>query len=329
MKKRKMKQLIWVGAMSLLGLLTVVSCGKKEETTEEASDVVKIGVLQYMEHQSLDAALEGFVAELKEAGYEEEANLKLDIVNAQGDQANLKSMSERLVKEKNDIILTIATPATMSVANETSEIPILFTAVTDAVAAGIVPNNEQPGKNITGTSDMVPVDKQTDLLLSVLPKGQTVGIIYNSSEENSVLQAELAKEALEAKGAKVKVATVTSTNDVQQAMTSLAKDVDGIYIPTDNTLANTMETVGDIAKKNKIPVVAGATEQVKVGGLATYGIDYHKLGRQTGKLAVKILKEEAKPGDLAVETSTDLELVINEDMAASLGIDPKSIKVEE
>lgn len=180
--------------------------------------------------------------------------MKVDSLNSQGDQANLKSMSERLVKEKNDLILTIATP-TISVANETDKIPVLFTAVTDAVAADIVKSNEKPGGNITGTSDMVPIDDQTNLLLSIVPKAKKIGMIYNSSEENSVIQADLAKKALEKAGVDVKVATVTSTNDVQQVMTSLVKDVDGIYIPTDNTLANTMETVGEIAKSNKIPVV--------------------------------------------------------------------------
>lgn len=235
-------------------------------------------------------------------------------------------MSEKLVKEKSDVILTIATPAAISVATETTDIPIIFTAVTDAVSAGLVDSNEKPGKNITGTSDMVPIDKQTNLLLSIVPDAKTIGIIYNSSEENSVIQAKLAKEAIEKKGVKVKESTVTSTNDVQQVMTALAGEVDGVYIPTDNTLANTMETVGEIARNKKLPIVTGSAEDVKVGALATYGLDYEKLGRQTGKLAVKILKGEAKPADLAVDTPTDLDLVVNEDMAKALGIDPSTIK---
>ncbi|MGO2083272.1 ABC transporter substrate-binding protein [Vagococcus sp.] len=324
----KIKKAMVISLISSLGLLGLVGCTSKAETGADNQATVKVGILQYMEHKSLDAAREGFLEELADAGYEEGKNLKIDSLNAQGDQANLKSISERLVKDKNDLILTIATPATISVANETSEIPILFTAVTDAVAAGIVKNNEKPDKNITGTSDMVPVEKQTDLLLSIVPDAEKIGVIYNSSEENSVIQAKAAKKALERDGVEVKEATVTSTNDVQQVMASLAKEVDGIYIPTDNTLANTMETVGEIAKDKKIPVVAGATEQVKVGGLATYGIDYNKLGHQTGKLAVKILKGEATPADLAIEPSTDLELVVNDDMAKALGIDPKSIKMD-
>lgn len=319
MKKKMLSSLVGLAAVGLL-----VGCGNNSAETD--SSVQKVGILQYMEHKSLDKAREGFIAELKDEGYEDGKNIKIDSLNSQGDQANLKSMSEKLVKEKSDVILTIATPAAISVATETTDIPIIFTAVTDAVSAGLVDSNEKPGKNITGTSDMVPIDKQTNLLLSIVPYAKTIGIIYNSSEENSVIQAKLAKEAIEKKGVKVKESTVTSTNDVQQVMTALAGEVDGVYIPTDNTLANTMETVGEIARNKKLPIVTGSAEDVKVGALATYGLDYEKLGRQTGKLAVKILKGEAKPADLAVDTPTDLDLVVNEDMAKALGIDPSTIK---
>lgn len=319
MKKKMLSSLVGLAAVGLL-----VGCGNNSAETD--SSVQKVGILQYMEHKSLDKAREGFIAELKDEGYEDGKNIKIDSLNSQGDQANLKSMSEKLVKEKSDVILTIATPAAISVATETTDIPIIFTAVTDAVSAGLVDSNEKPGKNITGTSDMVPIDKQTNLLLSIVPDAKTIGIIYNSSEENSVIQAKLAKEAIEKKGVKVKESTVTSTNDVQQVMTALVGEVDGVYIPTDNTLANTMETVGEIARNKKLPIVTGSAEDVKVGALATYGLDYEKLGRQTGKLAVKILKGEAKPADLTVDTPTDLDLVVNEDMAKALGIDPSTIK---
>lgn len=319
MKKKLLGSLIGVVALGML-----VGCGKKEAETD--SSVQKVGILQYMEHKSLDKAREGFIAELKDAGYEDGKNIKIDSLNSQGDQANLKSMSEKLVKEKSDVILTIATPAAISVATETTDIPIVFTAVTDAVSAGLVESNEKPGKNITGTSDMVPIDKQTNLLLSIVPDAKTIGIIYNSSEENSVIQAKLAKEAIEKKGVKVKESTVTSTNDVQQVMTALAGEVDGVYIPTDNTMANTMETVGEIARNKKLPIVTGSAEDAKIGGLATYGLDYEKLGRQTGKVAIKILKGEAKPSEISVDTPTELDLVVNEDMAKALGIDPATIK---
>lgn len=323
-----MKKIAIASLTGLVALGLLAGCTGGNSKSENKKEV-KVGVLQYMEHNSLDQARKGFVAELKDAGYEEGKNMTLDYQNAQGDQSNLKSMSERLVKNKNDVILAIATPAAQSVVNETTTLPILFTAVTDAVSAGLVTSNEKPGGNVTGTSDMVPIDEQTDLLLSIVPEAKTVGIIYNASEKNSEIQSKLAKKALEKSGVKVKEVTVSSTNDVQQVMTSLAKQVDGIYIPTDNTLAKTMSTVGEIAEAAKIPVIAGSTDMVEEGGLATYGINYEKLGRQTGKLAVKILKGEAKPEELSIETSKNLELVVNQKMAKALEIDPTSIKIKK
>ncbi|WP_167736876.1 ABC transporter substrate-binding protein [Carnobacterium divergens] len=323
-----MKKITIASLTGLVALGLLAGCTGGNSKSENKKEV-KVGVLQYMEHNSLDQARKGFVAELKDAGYEEGKNMTLDYQNAQGDQSNLKSMSERLVKNKNDVILAIATPAAQSVVNETTTLPVLFTAVTDAVSAGLVTSNEKPGGNVTGTSDMVPIDEQTDLLLSIVPEAKTVGIIYNASEKNSEIQSKLAKKALEKSGVKVKEVTVSSTNDVQQVMTSLAKQVDGIYIPTDNTLAKTMSTVGEIAEAAKIPVIAGSTDMVEEGGLATYGINYEKLGRQTGKLAVKILKGEAKPEELSIETSKNLELVVNQKMAKALEIDPASIKIKK
>lgn len=323
-----MKKIAIASLTGLVALGLLAGCTGGNSKSENKKEV-KVGVLQYMEHNSLDQARKGFVAELKDAGYEEGKNMTLDYQNAQGDQSNLKSMSERLVKNKNDVILAIATPAAQSVVNETTTLPVLFTAVTDAVSAGLVTSNEKPGGNVTGTSDMVPIDEQTDLLLSIVPEAKTVGIIYNASEKNSEIQSKLAKKALEKSGVKVKEVTVSSTNDVQQVMTSLAKQVDGIYIPTDNTLAKTMSTVGEIAEAAKIPVIAGSTDMVEEGGLATYGINYEKLGRQTGKLAVKILKGEAKPAELSIETSKNLELVVNQKMAKALEIDPTSIKIKK
>lgn len=281
-----------------------------------------------MEHESLSSARKGFLAELEDAGYKEGENLTVDYQNAQGDQANLQSMSQQLVGE-NDVILSIATPAAQSLANETSGDPILFTAVTDAVDAGLVDSNEAPGRNITGTSDMVPIEEQIALLLSLTPEAESIGIIYNAGEPNSEIQANLAIEALEAEGVTVEVLTVASTNDVQQVLTTLAQDVDGLYIPTDNTLASTAATVGNIAIEYQLPVVAGSAEQVEAGGLATYGINYEDLGRQTAKMALKIIEEDADPADIAVETSDSLELVVNKEMAEALGIDPDSIVLPE
>lgn len=174
---------------------------------------------------------------------------------------------------------------------------------------------------------MVPIEEQIQLLLSIVPDAGTVGIIYNSSEPNSEIQANLAIEELEATGVEAKTATVTSTNDVQQVATSLISDIDALYIPTDNTLSSTADTVGEIAIEYQVPIVAGSIEHTEAGGLATYGIDYESLGRQTAKMALEILENGASPETLAVETSEELELFVNEDMAEALGIDPESISL--
>ena len=322
MRTNGMKKKMLLGLATVATGLVLGACGNTEETG--TTETINVGILQYMEHDSLSQARKGFINELEDAGYIDGDNLTLNYQNAQGDQANLQSMSESLVGE-NDVILSIATPAAQSLATVTQEDPILFTAVTDPVDAGLVSDNEVPGGNVTGTSDMVPIEEQISLLLSLAKDAKTIGIIYNSSEPNSKIQADLAQEAIEAEGLEVKSLTVTTTNDVQQVMTTLAQDVDAVYIPTDNTLASTMPTVGEIAEKYQLPVVPGSAEMVVAGGLATYGINYEELGRQTAKMALQIIEEDKNPADMPVETSNKLELVINEEVAKSLGIDPESI----
>ena len=324
MRTRDMKKKVIIGLTTITASLLLVACGNTSGTGDSEAENVNIGILQYMEHDSLSKAREGFISELEEADYIEGENLTINYQNAQGDQANLQSMSESLIGE-NEVILSIATPAAQSLATVTQEDPILFTAVTDPVDAGLVADNEAPGGNVTGTSDMVPIEEQVALLLSLAKDAKTIGIIYNSSEPNSKIQADLAQEAIEAEGIEVKILTVTTTNDVQQVMTTLAQEVDAVYIPTDNTLASTMPTVGEIALEYKLPVVPGSAEMVEAGGLATYGINYEELGRQTAQMALKIIEDGADPAEMPVETSDNLELVINEEVAESLGIDPESI----
>jgi len=324
----KMKKWITTGLLTA-SLLALAACGESSNTSEENDGTKTVGVLQLVEHGSLNAAYEGFKEGLAEAGYTEGENLTIEYQNAQNSQDNLKSMSERLVNASPDLLLGIATPAAVSLANETTDTPIVVTAVTDLVGAKLTDSNEEPGRNITGTSDMVPIEQQINLLLSIVPDAKTIGIMYNAGEANSKIQADLAEEALKAAGVDVKVLTANTTNDVQQVTTSLAKDVDGIYVPTDNTFASAAAIVGEVAKETKTPIVAGSVEQVDDGALATYGIDYKSLGIQTGKLAAKILDGDAEPATTPVETADNLELVVNEEMAAALGIDPASITAPE
>ena len=318
MKKKKLMTTL----LAMSAVLLLAACGNKESKKDAQKTV---GVLQIVQHPSLDAAYEGFKEGLKEGGYTEGKNVKFDYQNAQNNQDNLKSMSEKLVKEKADLLLGIATPSAQSLANETQDIPIVITAVTDPVAAKLAKSLKKTGTNVTGTTDMVPIDKQIDLLLSIVKDAKTIGIMYNSGEANSKIQADLAEKALKKANVKVKVLTANTTNDVQQVTTSLAKDVDGIYIPTDNTFASAAAVIGEVAKQTKTPIVAGSVEQVETGGLATYGIDYKELGKQTGLMAAKILDGKEKPATTAIESAKKLKLVVNEDMAKALDIDPASI----
>ncbi|MHA6602740.1 ABC transporter substrate-binding protein [Aerococcus urinae] len=306
------------------GLLTCTLAACSNQGNESSTEKVDVGIIQYMEHDSLQRAKEGFQDSLKEAGYEEGKNLAIEFHNSQGDQSNLQSITQQL-KGKKDLILSIATPAAQAMLNTDKETPQLFTAVTDPVSAKLVESMEKPGKNMTGTSDMAPVGDVVDLLLKADPSIKTIGILYNSSEVNSEVQYEQAKEYIESKGLKVESMTVTSTNEVQQATKILAEKVDGIYLPTDNTIANTIQTIGKVLMETKTPSVAAFDAAIE-GSLCAYGVDFYKLGQQTGKMAVDILKENKKPKDIPVESSKDLVVKVNDEMAAALGMDSEELK---
>ncbi|NQO44979.1 ABC transporter substrate-binding protein [Streptococcus suis] len=312
-------------SVASMGLLTLAACSSSSE--QASPDVVKVGVLQYMEHESLTAAREGFVAELEANGYKEGEKLVLDYQNAQGDQANLQTISEQLI-DGNDIVLAIATPSAQSLATVSTETPIVFTAVTDPLSADLVESIEKPGGLLTGTSDQAPIDKQVELLGQAVPYAKTVGILYTTSERNSEVQVEQAKELLEKAGYKVVVKGITSSNEVQDATTSLMKDVDALFIPTDNTVASTMTMIGELSVEHKVPVIGGSTDMVDEGGLLTYGTNYEALGRQTAKMAIKII-EGANVSETAVEYPETVSLHVNEEMAQKLGIDTSKLAVSE
>ncbi|HEM2743875.1 TPA: ABC transporter substrate-binding protein [Streptococcus suis] len=321
---RLVKKLATISVASM-GLLTLAACSSSSE--QASSDVVKVGVLQYMEHESLTAAREGFVAELEANGYKEGEKLVLDYQNAQGDQANLQTISEQLI-DGNDIVLAIATPSAQSLATVSTETPIVFTAVTDPLSADLVESIEKPGGLLTGTSDQAPIDKQVELLGQAVPDAKTVGILYTTSERNSEVQVEQAKELLEKAGYKVVVKGITSSNEVQDATTSLMKDVDALFIPTDNTVASTMAMIGELSVEHKVPVIGGSTDMVDEGGLLTYGTNYEALGRQTAKMAINII-EGANVSETAVEYPETVSLHVNEEMAQKLGIDTSKLAVSE
>lgn len=309
------------------GMLT--GCGSNSGTTtkQQAEDtdtgekVFKIGIVQLVEHAALDASYQGFVDGLKEAGYEDGKNITLDFQNAQGEQANCQTIATKLVNDKSDLILAIATPAAQAVANTTKDIPILVTAVTDPQDSKLVASNEAPGGNVSGTSDLTPVKEQIGLLKELVPDVKTIGMLYCSSEANSKFQIDMAKKEAEALGIKTIDATVSNSNEIQQVVQSLVGKVEAIYTPTDNMIASGMSTVAQVTGPAKIPVIVGEEGMVSKGGVATYGISYYNLGKLTATQAVSILKEGKNPGDMPIEYLKDNDLFINEDMAAQIGLE--------
>jgi putative ABC transport system substrate-binding protein len=291
----------------------------EETAAPEEAQTFTIGIVQIVEHAALDAARDGFIQALADNGLVEGENVTFDIQNAQGDQSTLSTIGDRFVSENVDLILAIATPSAQTMASKTTTIPILGTAVTDYEVAKLVETNEVPGGNVTGTSDMNPISDQVALIFELFPDTQTVGCIYNNGEDNSVLQAGLAKEAIEAAGKTYTEITVTSTNDVQQAMQSLVTQCDAIYIPTDNTVASAMPIVGEVASTAKIPVICGESNMVSSGGLATLGINYTDLGYQTGLMALKVLLEGADVSTMPVEFATGFDAAFNAETAEAIG----------
>lgn len=317
----RIKRIIAGLSLAALTIGLLGGCGKKEK-------LFKIGVNQLVRHEALDASYQGFVDALKDAGYIDGENIKIDYQNAQNDQATLNTIATKLVNDGNDLILAIATPSAQAVANATKDIPILVTAVTDPAASDLVKSNEAPGGNVSGTSDLTPVRKQIELLTQLIPDAKTIAVLYSSSESNSKIQVEMAKEAAKEFNLEVVEATVSSTNDIEQVVQSLVGKVDAIYAPTDNTIASGMPTVAMVANPNNIPVICGEEGMVSNGGLATYGIDYYKLGYLTGKQAVKIIKGEASTATMPIEYLPEDEyaLTINKEVAKQLGIDiPKEL----
>ena len=284
------------------------------------NDEISIGILQIIDHPALDAARNGFINGLAEEGWVEGENVSFHPYNAQGDMSNANAMAQHIVEGQPDLILGIATPTSQALANATDTIPIVITAVTDPLRAGLVETFERPNTNVTGTSDLTPVTQQFTLLTRLLPDAQVVGIMFNAGEVNSQIQADMAMEAAQALGLDYIQGVVTSTADVAQVTESIIERVDVIYIPTCNTMAAAYTTVIRIAEDMGIAVIVGEAAGLPQGALATEGINYYQLGRQTAVMAAKILRGEAVPQEMPIQWQDGTDLTINTAAADRLGI---------
>lgn len=311
--------------LSLLLVLSLAACGGSDsgDGGSADSDALKIGILKFGEFTALTNATEGFKDGLAEAGYVDGENIEIHELSAAADTANCPTIADTLINENSDLILAVATPAASAVKEKTSTIPVLFTAVTDPAGSGLIETNDAPGANLTGTSDMNPVEQQIALGKQLIPDAKKVAVVYCSSESNSKIQSDLAEAAIKAQGMQSMVKTVSAIDEAKSAIESLKGQVDFIYIPTDNTLADGMTTVAAAANECGIPTIVGESGMVGNGGFATFGINYYELGKATAAMAVKILKGEAEAASMPVEYQTDenvLEIAVNTETAAKLGI---------
>lgn len=325
MKKRIISFILAVSVTAMTagcGLVGGPDAAKDKEVQAvsegKEKDVYKIGICQQLEHQALDSATEGFQDALVEKLGKEK--VEFDYQNAQGEQTNCASIATKFVNSDVDLIMANATTSLQACAAATADIPIVGTSVTDYVVAGVVESNDAPGRNVTGTSDLAPVDKQIELMLELVPDAKKAGILYCSSEANSVYQAEMAEEMLEAKNVEVESFTVADSNDIQQVVTKMSDSCDVIYIPTDNTIANNMEGVKNITVPAGIPVICGEENMCAVGGLATLSISYYNIGYNAGLMAYEILINGKNPADMPIQYADEVTVKYNADVAAALGM---------
>lgn len=313
----------------VIGFFIYQTMNTPAKTAKKAEDKVQtVGILQFVSHPALDMITKGVKDALKEAGYKEGKNLKIVFQNGQADQSKLATMSQQLVDKKADVLVGVATPAAQSLANTTKDIPIVLGAVTDPVGAKLVASLDNPGGNVTGVSDQPPVASQIKLGKELLPDAKTVGMLYSSTEVNSKYQVNEASKTAESLGMAVKEYPVASTNEIAQTVQVMSQNVDFIYIPLDNTIANAMQAVVGEANKSKTPIITSVDTMVEQGGLATVGIDQYTLGKKTGQMVVQILKG-ADPSVTPVYTFKEGVTVLNEKQAEFLGIQiPDNLKKE-
>lgn len=317
MKKKSMLLLLVTAAI----MLVLAACGKKDETQDEKANAdektYKVGILQYVEHPSLNEATKGFKAALKESGLK----VEYDEQNAQGDPTNNTTAANNLVGAGNDLIFANATPSAQAVQTATADIPVLFTSVTDAVGAELIQSMEKPGANVTGTVDTHPeaIPNTVKFIANEL-KAKKLGMVYNAGEQNSRAQVDIVKKEAKKYGVEVVEASANTSADVKQATESLVSKVDAYYIITDNTVVSALDSVLDVATDKKIPVMVGELDSVKRGGFGAYGFSYYDIGYEAGQMAVQILKDGKKPADIPAAYPANLKFEVNKETADKLGI---------
>ena len=317
-----MKKLLIV-LLSVLMMMSLAGCGKEqpadggEESSEEEAKVFHIGVVQLVQHAALDAATQGFVDEVTS----EFPDADIVVLNASGDSANCSTISQGFVNDGVDLIMANATPALQAAVSATADIPILGTSVTEyGVALGIDNFNGLPGNNVSGTSDLAPLDQQAQMIMDLFPDTKTVGIIYCSNEANSKYQVEVVTKCLSDMGIEVKAASFTDSNDIAMVCEDLCSQIDVLYIPTDNQAASCGETIANVVLAKKIPTITGEEGTCKLCGIATLTIDYYDLGVTTGKMAVKLLKGEAKIEEMPIEYFANPVKKFNPEICDEFGI---------
>lgn len=328
-----MKKSNWLTLLLLSIVLVLAACGGGDKATEQPKEnddennnstgngeSYTVGISQIVEHPSLNAATEGFKQALKDSGLD----VTFDEQIAQGDNSLNTTIATNFVGSDVDLIFANSTPSAQAAMGATSDIPVIFTSVTDAVGAELIESMDKPGKNATGTIDLHPdTIKNTVAFLKDELGAKKVGMVYNAGEQNSVAQVEQVKEAAKEAGITIEEASASNSSEVKQAAESLASKVDAFYIITDNTVVSALESVIDVGETNEIPVIVGELDSVARGGLAAYGFEYKDIGYEAGEMAAKILKGEATPAELAAQYPQNLKLVVNKKAADALGIEVK------
>lgn len=316
MKSKLMKQII-VLALGVSAVFT--GCGQKVESKGDGANAttLKIGISQLAEHPALDASREGFIEEMNSLGMD----VQIDYQNAQGDVANTQLIAEKFVKDKKDLIFSIATMSSQSAkkAIEGTEIPLVFTAVTDPVHSQLVKGWEET-EQVTGVSDVSPIDEQLVLFKEIDESIKTIGVIYNTGESNSEIQVEEAEKVAETLGLKFKAVGITVSSDIPQAMNTIAKECQGLYVITDNLVSSSIELVANLALEHQLVTVAADGTLVEKGILMSKGINYFELGRQSAQMAQKILIEGVEVKELPVEQSHTFEKSVNKKTVEALGL---------